>query len=156
MADDFRAEVTVFAQEYASLFSSPLCSSAEGVAGIAGQVGKRYVPGVTFFTNDKSQDEAARLIEREMRKNIDSGVGTHLELLAIEKIDIYSSSLALAWLQWAFHPKAGSKWAGRDWTFTNIYAYRTASAEVAAGWEFVVRDHEVNSMIAATGMDFSK
>lgn len=90
-----------------------------------------------------------------MRKNIDYGIGTHLELLAISKMEVYSQTSALCWLDWAFHPRSGSEYEGRGWQFTNIYGYRAATTEgVEAGWEFVVRDEEVNAMVRATGKRF--
>jgi len=89
-----------------------------------------------------------------MRKNIDSGIGTHLELLSIEKIEVYSPTLALCWLHWAFHPKAGREFAGKDWKFTNIYGYRAANEDSEAGWEFVIRDQEVTAFSEATGKSF--
>lgn len=51
MPQDIETEAQAFAQRYAALFSSPSCSSSDGVAQIADEVGKHYRPGVTFFTN---------------------------------------------------------------------------------------------------------
>ncbi|KAK0260524.1 hypothetical protein LTR01_002488 [Friedmanniomyces endolithicus] len=159
MSQNIQAEAEVFAISYATLFSSPACSSSDGVAQIANEVGKRYRPGITFFTNGhitqlESQEQSARLIEQEMRSNITSGMGTHLELLSIDRIDVYSSTSALCWLHWVFHPKPGSEFAGKDWKFTNIYGYRAASEDAEAGWEFVVRDQEINAFKEATGGSF--
>ncbi|KAK0361640.1 hypothetical protein LTR91_018987 [Friedmanniomyces endolithicus] len=159
MSQSIQAEAETFAKSYVTLFSSPACSSSEDVAHIANEVGKRYRPGITFFTNGQitrfeSQEQSAHLIEQEMRSNIASGMGTHLELLSIEKVEVYSSTSALCWLYWVFHPKPGSEFAGKDWKFTNIYGYRAASEDVAAGWEFVVRDQEINAFKEATGGSF--
>ncbi|KAK1815798.1 hypothetical protein LTR12_009782 [Friedmanniomyces endolithicus] len=159
MSQSIQAEAETFAKSYATLFSSPACSSLEDVAHIANKVGKRYRPGMTFFTNGQitrfeSQKQSARLIEQEMRSNITSGMGTHLELLSIEKVEVYSSTSALCWLHWVFHPKPGSEFAGKDWKFTNIYGYRAASEGAEAGWEFVVRDQEINAFKEATGGSF--
>ena len=51
MSQSIQAEAETFAKSYATLFSSPACSSSEDVAHIANEVGKRYRPGITFFTN---------------------------------------------------------------------------------------------------------
>ncbi|KAK3111422.1 hypothetical protein LTR53_013357 [Teratosphaeriaceae sp. CCFEE 6253] len=159
MADSTVDQAKSFIADYSALFSSPACSSPHGCAGIADQVGKRYRPGVTFFTNGtisrfETQAESARLIELEMRSHIDSGMGTHLELLAIEKVEVYSPTLALCWLHRVFHPKPGSEFAGKDWKFTNIYGYRAADDNAEAGWEFVIRDEEINGFSKATGKTF--
>ncbi|KAK3626955.1 hypothetical protein LTR56_019494 [Elasticomyces elasticus] len=95
----------------------------------------------------QSQQEAARLIQQEMRSNI---MGTHLELIAIEKIEVYT----LCWLRWAFHPQAGSEFGGKSWEFTNIYGYRAATDDAEAGFEFVIRDNEINAFAEATGKSF--
>ncbi|KAK5685192.1 hypothetical protein LTS10_003269 [Elasticomyces elasticus] len=159
MAPNIQTEAEAFAKSYATLFSSPACSTSDGVAGIAEDVGRRYRPGVTMFTNGRitrfeSQQEAARLIEQEMRSNITSGMGTHLELIAIEKIEVYSLGLALCWLHWAFHPQAGSEFGGKSWEFTNIYGYRASTDDAEAGFEFVIRDNEINAFAEATGKSF--
>ncbi|KAI6839296.1 hypothetical protein KC365_g6049 [Hortaea werneckii] len=102
----------------------------------------------------QTQEEAAKLIETEMRKNVTLKLGTHLKLLQTKKIESYSSTSALCWLEWQFVPQKGSEYEGKDWKFTNVYGYRAASEGLAAGWEFVLRDEEVESMFAATGMRF--
>lgn len=102
----------------------------------------------------QTQAEAAKLIETEMRNNIFTGLGTKLILETIEKIVPYSETSALCWLRWSFHPQEGSEFEGRGWTFTNIYAFRAASADLRAGWEFVVRDQEVNEIRRVTGRTF--
>ncbi|KAK4548670.1 hypothetical protein LTR36_009581 [Oleoguttula mirabilis] len=175
-ADGVKAEAEAFAKVYAALFSSPACSSAEHVAEVASSIGKHYRPGITFFTNGgisrfdvrfhrltaivtadtglQSRQEAADLIEKEMRKAISYGIGVHLDLLEICKVEVYSQTSALCWLHWAFRPKPGSEYEGKDCTFTNIYGYRAATAGVEAGWEFVVRDEEVNAMFKSIGKSF--
>ncbi len=89
-----------------------------------------------------------------MRNNISTGLGTKLILQEIEKTETYSASSALLWIRWTFQPQAGSRYERQDWTFTNIYGYRAASAGEAAGWEFVVRDQEVNEVVRVTGGSF--
>ena len=89
-----------------------------------------------------------------MRKNISYGIGTNLELVSIGKVDVYSEASALCWLKWKFHPRPGSEYEGKGWTFTNIYGYRAADDGQAHGWELVVRDEEVNAMRKATGESF--
>ena len=89
-----------------------------------------------------------------MRNNIASGLGTKLVLDEIERIQPYSNGSALCWLRWTFHPQAGSEFEGKEWTFTNIYGYRAASAGCAGGWELIVRDQEVNEVIRVTGKSF--
>lgn len=89
-----------------------------------------------------------------MRNNIKTGLGTKLLLDKIERIQAYSESSALCWLTWTFHPQAASEFEGKGWTFTNIYGYRAESAEMSAGWEFVVRDQEVNEIYRVTGKSF--
>ncbi|TKA64491.1 hypothetical protein B0A55_10727 [Friedmanniomyces simplex] len=153
MSQSIQAKAEAFATSYAALFSSPACSSPDGVAQIANEVGKRYRPGITFFTNGQiTRFEVSP--SQEMRSNITSGMGTHLELLGIEKVEVYSSTLALCWLHWVFHPQAGSEFEGKDWKFTNIYGYRAASEDAEAGWEFVIRDQEINAFREATGKTF--
>ncbi|CAJ2503253.1 Uu.00g106470.m01.CDS01 [Anthostomella pinea] len=159
MAQSIQSEADAFIKRYAALFSSPCCSSPDEAGQLADEVGKHYRPGVTFFTNGEisrfeSQSESARFVEGEMRKNIESGVGTRLDLLAIHKTEVYSPTSALCWLEWEFVPKAGSEYGGKSWKFTNIYGYRAATKESAAGWEFVVRDDEVNAFVQATGKTF--
>jgi hypothetical protein len=93
-----------------------------------------------------------------MRKNITYGIGTRLELRSISKIEVYSETLALCWLDWTFVPKAGSEFDGRNWQFTNIYGFRRVAGlpdGMTGGFEFVVRDEEVNAMVRATGKSFS-
>ena len=102
----------------------------------------------------QTPDEAGRLIEDEMRKNISSGLGTKLTLDGIDKIEPYSGASALCWLTWTFHPHSGSEFHGKTWTFTNVYGYRAADERYPEGWEFVVRDQEVNEMMKAIGLTF--
>ena len=90
----------------------------------------------------------------EMEKNVSLGLGTHLSLLEITKVEVYSPSSALLWLKWVFKPMAGSEFEGKGWIFTNVYGYRAAEQGDQAGWEFVVRDEEVESMLKATGSSF--
>jgi len=177
MADSIKVETEVFARRYAALFSSPDCSSDEHVANIAAEVAKYYRPGLTIFTNGviskfevrpehihccaglthlKNRSEAAHLIEKEMRKNISYGIGTCLILEDISKVEVYSPTSALCWISWTFRPAAGSDFEGRPWRFTNIYGYRAEPDNPSdAGWEFVLRDEEVNAMVAATGKTFT-
>ena len=89
-----------------------------------------------------------------MRNNISTRLGTKLILENIEKVVAYSDTSALCWLHWSFHPQAGSEFEGRGWTFTNIYGYRAATEGQREGWEFVVRDHEVNEVKRVTGKTF--
>ncbi|KAK3684648.1 hypothetical protein LTR37_020080 [Vermiconidia calcicola] len=147
MSQSISIEAETFARSYAALFASPAASSAEGVADLATEIGRYYRPAQT-------QAEAAKLIETEMRNNIFTGLGTKLILETIEKIVPYSETSALCWLRWSFHPQEGSEFEGRGWTFTNIYAFRAASADLRAGWEFVVRDQEVNEIRRVTGRTF--
>lgn len=105
-----------------------------------------------WLISTQTQAQAAKLIETEMRNNIHTGLGTKLILDKIEKIDQYSDSSALCWLQWTFHPQAGSEY--ETWSFTNIYGYRGGTEEAAAGWELVVRDQEVEAIRRVTGKTF--
>ena len=91
-----------------------------------------------------------------MRNNIRTGLGTKLILERIDKIETYSATSALCWLTWSFHPQAGSEFEGRGWTFTNVYGFRAAAEGegCGAGWEFVVRDQEVERMKEVTGGSF--
>jgi hypothetical protein len=101
----------------------------------------------------QTQKQAAGLIEHEMRNNITTVLGTKLVLEEIVKIEAYSESSALCWLKWTFVPQAGSEFEGKGWTFTNVYGYRrTACGE--EGWEFVVRDQEINECVKVTGKTF--
>lgn len=102
----------------------------------------------------QDHEQAGKLIETEMRNNITSGLGTKLLLEKIEKIEVYSETSALCWLHWSFHPQAGSEFEGRGWEFTNIYGYRAESDGKKEGWEFVVRDQEVNEIVRVTGKSF--
>ncbi|KAI7368636.1 hypothetical protein KC354_g2536 [Hortaea werneckii] len=161
MSPELSKEVQSFISAYSDLFTSPSCSDSELCAEVARKVGQHYRPGVTFFTGGKisrfeTQEEAAKLIEMEMRKNVNLKLGTHLKLLHIKKIESYSSTSALCWLEWQFVPLEGSGYNGRGWKFTNVYGYRAAGEGIAAGWEFVLRDEEVESMFAATGMRFDE
>jgi hypothetical protein len=101
----------------------------------------------------QTQIQAAGLIEHEMRNNISTGLGTKLVLDEIEKIETYSEISALCWLRWTFVPQAGSEFEGRGWTFTNIYGYRRTDGG-EEGWEFVVRDQEINECVKVTGKSF--
>ncbi|KAI7371365.1 hypothetical protein KC354_g600 [Hortaea werneckii] len=159
MSPELIKEVGTFISAYSDLFTSPSCSDSELCAEVARKVGQHYRLGVTFFTGGKisrfeTQEEAAKLIETEMRKNVTLKLGTHLKLLHIQKIESYSSTSALCWLEWQFVLQKGSEHEGKGWKFTNVYGYRAASEGLAAGWEFVLRDEEVESMFAATGMRF--
>ena len=89
-----------------------------------------------------------------MRNNIASGLGTKLVLESIEKIDVYSASSAVCWLHWSFHPQVGSEFEGKGWRFTNVYGYRAEAGGVKEGWEFVVRDQEVDEIVRVTGKSF--
>ena len=89
-----------------------------------------------------------------MRNNIVSGLGTKLVLETIDAIQVYSDTSAFCWLTWTFHPQAGGEFEGRGWTFTNVYGYRAESVEGGAGWEFVVRDQEVDAIRRVTGKTF--
>jgi hypothetical protein len=88
-----------------------------------------------------------------MRNNIKTGLGTKLVLDEIEKIEPYSEGSALCWLRWTFVPQVGSEFEGRGWTFTNIYGYRRTD-DGEEGWEFVVRDQEINECVKVTGKSF--
>jgi hypothetical protein len=96
-----------------------------------------------------------------MLSNATSKLGTCLILDEVKKIEVYSPTSALCWLSWTFQPAKESEFVGRTWSFTNIYGYRAASpikpgdaAVEPAGWEFVVRDEEVNAIVKATGRSF--
>lgn len=89
-----------------------------------------------------------------MRKNVSLGLGTHLRLLSVPSIQVYSPTSVLCWLEWEFVPRSGSEYEGRGWRFRNLYGYRAASEGAEAGWEFVLRDEEVESMVRATGLSF--
>ena len=103
----------------------------------------------------QSQEEAVHLFAKEQQKAIIDGLGTHL-VLDDFSISIYSSSSCLCNLTWTFHPPKDSKVTSQGWTFTNIYGYRSATGEVAAGFEFVLRDNEVSEMRKATGKAFDE
>lgn len=157
----FEDEVRAFVKSYAALFASPDASSAMNVKALASTIGKQYRPGVTFFTEGEisrfdNQTQAGQLIEKEMRNNIDSGLGTCLILDSIDSITTYSQSSAVCWLRWTFHPQASSEYAGRTWSFVNIYGYRAASKGSEAGWEYVVRDNEVSEMRKVVGKAFNE
>ena len=112
-----------------------------------------------MFSNGKllilpTQAEAAGLIESDMLKNVQLGLGTKLVLNKIEKIEPCSESAALCWLNFSFAPMEGSEFEGRGWTFTNVYLYRAASLGLGPGWEFVVRDQEVVEMRKVVGTTF--
>ncbi len=109
---------------------------------------------MNILIRPQSQSEAAHLIEIEMRNNISTGLGTKLVLEEVEKIEVYSETSALCWMRWTFHPQAGSEFEGRGWTFTNVYGYRGATDGREQGWEFVVRDREINEMVKVTGRSF--
>lgn len=47
-----------------------------------------------------------------------------------------------------------SEFEGKTWSFTNVYSYRAESQGLAEGWESVLRDHEVNEFVRATGRSF--
>ena len=81
-----------------------------------------------------------------MRKNIDSGIGTYMELLAISKMVVSHETLALCWLDFVFMPKLGSEQVDKTVKFTNIYGYRATRDGTKAGWELVIRDGEANAM----------
>ena len=89
-----------------------------------------------------------------MRNNIASGLGTKLILDAVEKVEAYGDAAALCRVRWTFQPQVGSVYEGKGWTFTNIYGYRAATEEGSTGWEFVVRDQEVNAFRRVTGKTF--
>lgn len=90
-----------------------------------------------------------------MKRNITTGLGTCLLLQNIET-RAYSDTAVTCWLEWNFRPSAGSEFEGRGWTFTNIYGWRAGSADAAAGWEYVVRDREVEAMREVTGTAFNE
>lgn len=100
----------------------------------------------------QTQAEAAQLIAAEIRLAITSGFGVHLALHA-DAIDVtpYSATSALCRLTFTFKPPIDSEYAGKDWTFTNLYGYRAASAGEDAGWEYIVRDQEATEMLRVTG-----
>lgn len=181
---DLDTRARAFALRYAALFSNPDASDPDRVGALARAIGAFYRPGMTMFTHgqiarfavrrlpslpsppptlptfaaDKSpqtQAEAAALIEREMRNNIASGLGTKLVLEAVEKVEGYAPTSALCWLRWRFEPAAGSAFAGRGWGMVNVYGFRAGDGEGEGdGWEFVLRDQEVDAMRAVTGGTF--
>ncbi|TKA30994.1 hypothetical protein B0A50_01962 [Salinomyces thailandicus] len=104
----------------------------------------------------ETQAEAASLIEQEMRKNVDLGLGTYLKLLQVRKIETYGETSALCWLDWEFVPQKGSEYEGRGWKFTDVYGYRAASEGLDGGWEFVLRDEQITAMVKATGQSFAE
>jgi hypothetical protein len=91
-----------------------------------------------------------------MRNNISTNLGTKLVLQEIEKIDVYASTSAVCWLKWKFEPQSGSEFEGRGWVFTNVYGYRgkVGGDGGEQGWEFVVRDREVEECVRVTGKSF--
>lgn len=103
----------------------------------------------------QSQAQAAALIEHEMRNNITTGLGTKLILEEIEKVEVYSENSAVCWLRWRFEPAKGSEFEGRGWGFVGVYGFRAGSRPGDGdGWEFVLRDQEVENMRAVTGRTF--
>jgi len=90
------------------------------------------------------------LIQAEVQSVLKSGLGLDMSIGDIE-VTAYSDTSAICRLTFTYHPAPNSELAGKDWTFTNVYGYRAESTGVAAGWEFVLRDHEVNAMQKATG-----
>jgi hypothetical protein len=92
-----------------------------------------------------------------MRKNIDSGLGCHMTLDRVETT-IQSDSSALCFITFTFHPQPGHELENRTWTFTNVYGYRAAQPQSGQvpGWEFVLRDQEVNEMVKVAGWAFNK
>ena len=92
-----------------------------------------------------------------MRKNIDSGLGCHMMLDRVETA-VQSDTSALCFITFTFHPQPGHELEGRTWTFTNVYGYRAAQPQLgqAPGWEFVLRDQEVNEMLKVAGWTFNK
>lgn len=70
---------------------------------------------------------------------------------------VYSETSVLCWITFTFHPQAGHKLEGKTWTFTNVYGYRAAQPQLEqkAGWEFVLRDNEVNEMLKVAGWSFN-
>ncbi|RMY04661.1 hypothetical protein D0868_06830 [Hortaea werneckii] len=162
MSSELSKEIQSFISACSDLFSSPSYSASELCAEVARKVGHHYWPSVTFFIGGKisrfeasvTQEEAAKLIATEMRTNVTLNLGTHLTLLHVKKIESYSLNSALCWKEWQFVPQKGSEYEGKGWKLTNIYGYRVASEGLAAGWEFVLRDEEVESMFVATEMRF--
>ena len=73
------------------------------------------------------------------------------------KSAVYSETSALCWITFTFCPQPGHELEGWTWTFTNIYGYRAARLDLKreAGWEFVLRDHEVNEMVKVAGWAFN-
>lgn len=88
-----------------------------------------------------------------MRNNIVSGLGTKLLLEEIVKVDHYSPTSALCWLRWKFVPAQGSEFEGRGWGMVNVYGFRVTEGE-EEGWEFVLRDQEVQGIRGVTGKTF--
>ena len=153
------AEATTFAKSYAALFSSPAASVAEQIPALTEEISKYYRPGITMFSGGKilplaTQKVAGELIESHMLKNVALRIGTKLVLNRIEKIEPCSETSALCWLNFSFHPRGGSEFEGRGWTFTDVYLYRAESSGKAAGWEFVITDQETSEMKKATGKTF--
>lgn len=95
----------------------------------------------------------AKLIEDEIQKTIDNNVGINMFLKDV-RVESYNEKVALCWLTFDVHALAGSKHENKTWRFTNVYGYRMADAAAAAGWEFVLRDQEVDEMRKATGERF--
>lgn len=90
-----------------------------------------------------------------MRKAHSDGLGVHLLIQDISTV-AYSDTAVTCHLTWIFQPQAGSEFAERPWTFTNIYGYRAATAHGPAGWEYVLRDREVIEMVKTTGKAFNE
>lgn len=90
-----------------------------------------------------------------MRKNISTSLGCHMTLEGVSSAPCSETS-ALCWITFTFHPQPGHELAGREWTFTNVYGYRRGYAAVGreAGWEFVLRDQEVEEMVKVAGWSF--
>lgn len=91
-----------------------------------------------------------------MRKNIASHLGCHMTLEGVTSV-VYSETSVLCWITFTFHPQAGHELEGKTWTFTNVYGYRAAQPQLEqkAGWEFVLRDNEVNEMLKVAGWSFN-
>ncbi|KAK5173859.1 uncharacterized protein LTR77_002540 [Saxophila tyrrhenica] len=158
------AEATSFVHSYAALFASPDASSPDHVGALCEKIGRHYRPGMTMFTNGQisrfdTQRDAAQLIEKEMRNNISTGLGTKLLLRSIDKIEPYSETSAICWLKWTFEPMEGSEFEGKGWTFVNVYGFRKEKEDEGEGkggrgWEWVVRDQEVDEVRRVTGGTF--
>ncbi|KAM0720413.1 hypothetical protein Q7P37_004549 [Cladosporium fusiforme] len=156
-----QVEAEAFAKTYGQYWDTPDASTLDGHSNVATNAGRCYTPACTILTNGEkstleSPEAATALIAKEMRKNIASKLGCHMTLEDV-KSTVYSETSVLCWITFTFHPQPEHELEGRTWTFTNVYGYRAAQPQLGqqAGWEFVLRDQEVNEMVKVAGWAFN-